>query len=1467
MAKNILEILSKYTPDEQAKELLAASETVAVRSNKERRIMEIELRFAGLVPKDRIYAIEAAVREAYAIAGVFILTKYPSELFCKEYIPEIIKELYRVGSVSRGFFDDYRFTLENNELTLYIPFCRGGIDLLNAAKTADTISRIIRSEFAIDISAKILRDEDCNVDFGGYMNEQVKELQRRAEDNLENYGKAQMGRSAPVPAEPEGPAFEMISTLFEGDVACRDEGDGIFTVGALSFDVKEREVMYGNDFPIITPTPFRELTEPRRNICIIGKAFDFSVKDSKNGDRFRIRLGMTDRDSSIYIKLSLDAEAASAFMANINEKAVKKGMYLAMKGSVKEDKFDTDLYFAPNSIVKVKRKFKEDNEPVKRVELHLHTNLSTMDATIAPDEAVKAAHRMGHPAVAITDHANVQAYPEAMMASEDLGMKVIYGVEGYLVDDTARAVYGECEVSLEEEFVVFDIETTGLSALNNKITEIGAVKVKNGEVLDTFVTYVDPETPIPENIVRLTGITDEMVKGAPKIEEALKSFLDFIGDKMLIAHNAGFDISFIRKAAEDLKIPFTNAYLDTVALSRYVNPDLKRHKLDELAKYYKLGEFNHHRASDDAAMLAQIFFKMCEKLRQEGVYNIGDMSSAMAEKSDPKTLKTHHVIILVKNKAGLKNLYKIITQSYLTYYKKCARIPKTLLSNYRDGLIIGAACEQGEVFSAILENKSESELRELADFYDYLEIQPLSNNRFLVAKGIVPNDEGLRDLNRRVIALGEKTGKPVCATCDAHFLEKEDEIFRKILLSGLKFSDADRDCGLYFRSTSEMLEEFSYLGEEKAREVVITNTNLIADMIEEVRPIPKGTYTPKMEGADDDLQRICYERAKEWYGDPLPQVVADRLSRELDSIITHGFAVLYMIAQKLIKNSEDKGYLVGSRGSVGSSFTATMAGVSEVNPLPPHYRCPKCKNSEFILDGSVGSGYDLPEKICPVCGEKYISDGHDIPFETFLGFYGDKSPDIDLNFSGDVQGDAHKYTEVLFGSENVFRAGTLGTLASKTAYGFVAKYLESKEISLNKAEVQRLVEGCMGVKRTTGQHPGGIIVIPREYDVYDFTPVQHPADDADSPIVTTHFPFEYLHDTILKLDILGHDVPTKYKMLERYTGITVTDVPMNDKDVMELFLSTKSLGVTPEDINSEVGTFGLPELGTNFVRQMLVDTKPKTFSDLLQISGLSHGTDVWLGNGQELIKEGICTISEVIGTRDNIMTYLIYRGLEKKDAFTIMESVRKGRGIKPELEVKMRENNVPDWYIDSCKKIKYMFPKAHAAAYMISALRLGWYKVHRPVAFYASFFTVALRGTSAFDGELVLKGRSKVRQKIAEIEAMGKDAPQKEKEMLANFQIVNECFARGIKFLPVDLKKSEAFSFVPEDGNIRLPFSSITGIGDTAAKNIAEACAAGDIFSIEELQLKSQVSKTVIQTLRNCGVLDGLSETDQISLF
>ena len=1490
MSKTLLQILNKYHPDDKtAGWLLSADpENLRIEADKDQRLLRFFASFQTYIPKKEFCRVEEEIRKAYDLASVRLYPRFPAECFSESVIPDVLFDVNREGIVAKGFFDRCTYRLNGDELTIEIPFSEDGIRLVGDARTPRLIEEIIEREFGIPIRVTV-----CQPD-GFDPQEREKALQAMIAEMELSAAQANSEYDPSIPLPPpssyRASAFESdreeemlprIPSIYDGiDPTPIISEDKTCRIGFSVFDLSGADYVYGTPFEI-RPVAIASIKNPAKDLVILGEIFNYTEEESRGGGTFDISFDIFDGNASMeHRSFSVDAEEAGRLRG-----IFKNGTAVAMHGYVKhmtrKKRPDPDFTFFFTDVAKISRVRRKDRSDAKRVELHLHTTMSTMDALIQPDEIVKTAYRWGHPAVAITDHGNVQAFPDAMLALEKIRkddpeakLKVIYGIESYFVNDTTGAIAGKFDPEFDAECVVFDIETTGLSVRNCAITEIGAVKIRQGEVLERFNTFVDPEREIPEEIVKLTGITDEMVRGAPKVADALKAFFAFIGNDaveegkpypLLIAHNANFDIGFIRYYAEQSGLTFENPYLDTVALSKYINPDLNSHKLDVVAEYYQLGGFNHHRACDDAEMLARIYFRMLEKMRGMEIRNFTELKREMTEKSDPMKLNSYHQIILVRNQVGLKNLYRLVSMSYLNYFRRNPRIPKTVLEKYREGLIVGSACEAGELFRAILENRPESEIEEIVNFYDYLEIQPICNNRFLIADGRVADDEGLRALNRRIVELGDRYRKPVCATCDAHFLNREDELYRKILLAGMKFKDYDRDVGLYFRTTEEMLEEFSYLGPEKAFEVVVTNPNRIADMVEAIRPIPKGSFTPEMEGAETELCEMCWKRAKEMYGDPLPEIVSARLEKELNSIIKNGFAVLYLIAQRLVHFSEEQGYLVGSRGSVGSSFVATMAGISEVNPLPPHYYCPNpaCRHSEFFTDGSVGSGFDLPDKTCPLCGTKYRADGHDIMFETFLGFYGDKSPDIDLNFSGDVQGRVHKYTEELFGEGHVFRAGTLGTLADKTAYGYVAKYVEQLGVSLPRAEMNRLVMNCVGVKKTTGQHPGGIIVVPQSFDVYDFTPVQHPADDPNSDVITTHFAFSYLHDTILKLDELGHDMPTKYKWLETFTNTSVLDVAMNDSSVYELLESTRPLGVEPADIDCEIGTFGLPELGTNFVQQVLLDAKPHNFADLLQISGLTHGTNVWLGNAQDLIKNGDCDISRVIGTRDGIMLDLIRYGLENATAFKIMEAVRKGKGLTPEWEEEMRNHNVPEWYITSCKKIKYLFPKAHAAAYVISAIRLAWYKVHKPVEFYCTMFTVAPNG---FDANVARAGKRYVVNLMKDIRQRGKEASPKEQASISTLQLMNEAMARGVRFLPVHLEKSHSFAFLPENGAVRMPFSSLPGLGESAAENIIQARNESPFFSVEDLQTRAKLSKAVIDVLRGGGVLDDVEETDQMTI-
>ena len=1472
--KGFFDVFKKYKPSEEKRELLLRAHKASFRYSTDPMRVEVDLSFNSHEEPELIYEIEEECRELYDADSFKILPHFPASEFTIERFSEISAEAAICGAVTNGFFVNAEFFDDGKTITASLPFCESGIDFVRNADTEQILENILFSRYATERDVKIVAAQ--NIEKFEAQREALRERKIREVEEQNRIDliarREENARQKEAEARENDPyyGFDKKAGISSATGVSEVISETEFIMGASHYDTSSAEVVYGEDFDIVEPTALSDLAGAKSVVVTLGTVFSVETKENRNGDRTTVTIGLSDGASGIYAKKSLPNEEIDWV------KGFKPGASVAVFGKMMRDKFDNEPFLSLRGMKKIKVIARKDKAEKKRVELHLHTNMSQKDAIITPDELVKTALSWGHKAIAVTDHGNVQAFPEVMLAyekakkaakekDEPFDFKILYGIEGYFVNDTAKCVFGTSYPSFDDEMVVFDLETTGLSSVSHKIIEIGAVKIKAGEIIDVMDIFVDPEMPIPKEITELTSITDEMVNGAPKEREAIEKFFEFAGDRLLIAHNANFDAGFIRAAAERCGIPFTNTYLDTVGLSRYVNPELKKHKLDVIAKHYNIEQLHHHRASDDTEVLARIFFVMLDRLRSEGILDFKSMIDAMSESADPLKLKSHHIIIFAKNKAGLKNLYKLISYSYLDYYKKVPRMPKTVIDQHRDGLIIGSACESGELYQAILEGRSEQEIEDIASFYDYLEIQPLSNNLFLIAEERVKDVEEIKAINRRIYELGKKLGKPVCATCDAHFVNKEDEVYRRILMATMGFKDADKEMPIYLRTTDEMLNEFTYLGEDVAREVVIDNPSRIADMIEVIRPIPEGRYDPSLPGANEELTESCWKRAHDWYGENLPEIVEKRLKKELDSIIKNGFAVLYMIAVKLVAYSESLGYLVGSRGSVGSSLVATMSGISEVNPLPPHYRCLKCKHSEFFTDGSVGSGFDLDDKRCPVCGEWMYQDGHDIPFETFLGFKGDKSPDIDLNFSGEVQGRVHKYTEELFGEGHVFRAGTIGTLADKTAWGYIAKYLEERKIAIPKAEISHMVTKLVGVKRTTGQHPGGIIVVPKEYEIYDFTPIQHPADDPNSDIITTHFQFSYLHDTILKLDELGHDMPTKYKKLEDYTNTSVLDVKMNDKSVYELFESTRPLGISPSDIGGcMLGTYGIPEMGTKFIQQVLIDAQPKTFADLLQISGLTHGTDVWLGNAQELIKNGVCTISEVVGTRDGIMLYLIQKGLDDSTSFKIMESVRKGKGLTPEWEADMISHGVPEWYIWSCKKIKYMFPKAHAAAYDMSAIRLGWYKIYYPMEFYAAFFTVAPAG---FDAEIVGGGLSGVNRAIKEIEDKGNDASQKEAELLTTLFLVREAMSRGVKFLGVDLKKSDAKAFLPENGKIRMPFNSLGGLGDNAAEKIVETRDKYEIYSVEDLRMRSGISKAVIEILRRNGVLDSLTETNQLTLF
>lgn len=1205
------------------------------------------------------------------------------------------------------------------------------------------------------------------------------------------------------------------------------------------------------------PTKISDINLQSGNVVIKGTIFNINVKEIK-GNRLILTFDIYDGTDSITAKCFFSEKQNRSILD-----VLKEDDYGMLQGDVIYDSFSKCMVIMFRSFTLLRKEVRMDNSKEKRVELHLHTQMSSMDGISSVKKLFNRAKEWGHKAIAITDHGVVQGFPEAMYLGKELDLKVIYGVEGYLIDDKQNIVSNLTTDSKADEFVVFDIETTGLSAKNDMITEIGAVKIKDGNVIESFSQLVDPQVPIPEKITKLTGITDQMVEGKPKIEEVIKEFKTFIGNHVLVAHNAKFDIGFIRDKLSLVNLVLDNPVLDTLELVRTVYPDLKNHRLNTVAKYLGVELINHHRAVDDAVATSNILTKTLEMLEERSVRTLSDINNLKKSFGQSKG-DTYHIVILVKNYEGLKNLYKIISKSHIDHFYRNPRIPKSLLENYRNGLIIGSACEAGELYKSIINNKSENEIRDIVDFYDYLEIQPLANNAHLIRNGIVKDEQELININKRIYFLGKKHNKPVVATGDVHFLDPEDEVYRRILMSGQGFSDADEQAPLYLKSTDEMLEEFSYLGEERCKEVVIENPNIINDMVDEIIPIPDGTYPPVIEGADEELRETCYKNAYELYGNPLPEIVKKRLDRELTSIIKNGYSVMYIIAQKLVSKSNDDGYLVGSRGSVGSSFAATMCGITEVNPLAPHYVCPNCRHSEFFEGGSVSSGSDLEDKNCPKCNTELLKDGQDIPFEVFLGFEGDKEPDIDLNFASEYQANAHKYTEELFGEGYVFRAGTIGTIADKTAYGFVMKYFEEREIVPNPAEINRLTRGLTGIKRTSGQHPGGVMIVPDYKDIYDFTPIQYPADDKKSGVITTHFDYNAISGRILKLDILGHDVPSIIRMLEDMTGVDSTIIPLDEAETMKLFSGIEPLNILEEGLTSKVGTLGIPEFGTKFVRQMLMDTKPSAFSELVRISGLSHGTDVWLNNAQDLVRNDIITLSEVISTREDIMLYLINAGMDKKQAFWIMEKVRKGKGLSSEDEENMRKLDLPSWYIESCNKIKYMFPKAHAAAYVMMSFRIAYFKVHFKEAFYCSYFTTK---ANDFDAELILQGKEAVKEKIKELEANENYLSGKEKNLLNILEVALEMYLRGLKFQKIDLYKSHSDRFIVGDDGILPPLKGLEGVGENAARNILREREKAAFISKEDMIKRAQVTKTVIEALTNHGCLDDLPDSNQLTLF
>lgn len=1241
------------------------------------------------------------------------------------------------------------------------------------------------------------------------------------------------------------------------------------------------DVLYGRDFDdeeeIVT---IASIGEEVGETAIKGRIIELDKREIR-GEKTIVMFDVTDFTDSITVKMFTKNEFLDDILA-----VVKKGEFLKIKGVVTVDRYDGELTMA--SIIGIKkcsdfRTKRMDNSVEKRVELHCHTKMSDMDGVTSAKDLIKRAISWGHTALAITDHGLVQGFPEAFHALRDIegkykwepfDFKIIYGVEAYLVDDIKNVVTNSEGQSLSGDYVVFDLETTGFSALNNRIIEIGAVKVSDGQIKERFSTFVNPKEPIPFRIEKLTGINDSMVIDARTIEEILPEFIEFSKDCVMVAHNADFDMSFIMRNCERMGIEKKFTIVDTVNLARILMPGLKNFKLDTVAKALGVSLLNHHRAVDDAECTAGIFLKLIEMLGQKDIHDLDGVNEmGISDAETIMKMPTHHAIILATGEVGRVNLYHLVSDSHIKYFHRFPRIPKSDFLKYREGLLIGSACEAGELYQAVLEGKSDEEIARLTEFYDYLEIQPLGNNEFMInsEKSSVSSKEELIEINKKIVKLGEEFNKPVVATCDVHFMDPEDEVYRRIIMAGKGFKDADDQAPLFYRTTEEMLEEFKYLGSDKAYEVVVTNTNKISDMIDNIFPVSPHKAPPVIENSDQTLRDICYDTARSMYGDDLPEIVVARLERELNSIISNGYAVMYIIAQKLVWKSNEDGYLVGSRGSVGSSFVATMSGITEVNPLSPHYYCEKCHYSEFDSDEvkafTGGSGCDMPDKKCPNCGENLVKAGFDIPFETFLGFKGNKEPDIDLNFSGEYQSKAHEYTEVIFGKGQTFRAGTIGTLADKTAYGYVKKYFEERDQIKRKCEINRISKGCVGIHRTTGQHPGGIVVLPLGEDINTYTPVQHPANDMTTKTITTHFEYHSIDHNLLKLDILGHDDPTMIRMLEDLTGIDAKQIPFDNQEVMSLFKDTHALLINPSDIGDcPLGSQGIPEFGTDFVIQMLIDTQPSTFSDLIRISGLSHGTDVWLGNAQALILEGKATISTAICTRDDIMIYLINKGLDSELSFTIMESVRKGKGLKPDWEEEMLKHDVPDWYIWSCKKIKYMFPKAHAAAYVMMAFRIAYFKVYYPLAYYAAYFSIR---ASAFSYELMCLGQERLEYHLKDYKNRNAQnlLSKKEEDALKDMKIVQEMYARGFDFEPIDIYRAQAHKFQIMDGKLMPSLSSIDGLGDKAADSIVEAAKNGKFLSKDDFRERAKVSTTLTDLMSDLGILKDLPESNQLSLF
>lgn len=1480
--KLFFEVFPTLKVEDGLKELFSDVQVTKVATNSMRTFLKVHLKSSHLIQKNQIYEMEhliklqlfprsrltIEIRESFELSG-----QYTPENIMTEYFESFLIELNAKSVVERSMFQNARYAFEDENI-----LCLQLTDTIVAQgkkeSMASYLTDVYEKRFGTPIEVRILYREAKESRL------KYNDMKLKQEvDSILSQAASIKKKQAEASAKAEGKKKEPGERKSFAPRSKGPDADGL---------------VYGRPFDDEGTIELAQVVGEMGEILFRGKVLNVETREIRN-EKTIIIYSVTDFTDTITVKMFVRNEQLPDILGE-----VKSGAFLKIKGVTTIDKYDGELTIG--SVFGIKKipdftETRKDTAPEKRVELHCHTKMSDMDGVSEVKDIVKRAHDWGHKAIAITDHGVVQSFPDANHYIETLDkddpFKVIYGVEGYLVDDLQDVAVNGKGQSLEGTYVVFDLETTGFSPIKDKIIEIGAVKVENGVIRDHYSTFVNPGVPIPFQITQLTSITDQMVMGSPDIETVLPEFLEFVGDAVLVAHNASFDVGFIEQNCryQDIEPDFTS--VDTVALARILLPTLSKFKLNVVAKALNISQEHHHRAVDDARVTAEIFVKFIQMLHDMDIYDLEKLNQYGAHNVEAvKKLPTYHVIILAKNNTGRVNLYTLISKSHLTYYARRPRIPKSELSKHREGLLVGSACEAGELYQAILNEKSDERIAKIVNYYDYLELQPVGNNQFMIESPKITrvnSIEDIQNINRQIIKLGERFNKPVVATCDVHFLDPEDEVYRRIIMTGKGFNDADNQAPLYLHTTEEMLSEFEYLGSAKAREIVIENPGKIADMIEKISPVRPDKCPPVIPDSDKDLKKICYDKAHSMYGDPLPEIVTERLERELNSIISNGFAVMYIIAQKLVWKSNEDGYLVGSRGSVGSSFVATMAGITEVNPLSPHYYCKKCHYSDFTSEEvkafAGGCGWDMPDKMCPVCGEPLVKDGFDIPFETFLGFKGNKEPDIDLNFSGDYQSNAHKYTEVIFGEGQTFRAGTIGTLADKTAFGYVKNYFEERGHRKRKCEIDRIVQGCTGIRRSTGQHPGGIIVLPHGENINSFTPVQHPANDMNTDIITTHFDYHSIDHNLLKLDILGHDDPTMIKSLEAYISspameneynetdnpFVATNIPLDDRGVMSLFHDTSALGITPDDIGGcPVGCLGIPEFGTDFVIQMVVDTKPQTLSDLIRISGLSHGTDVWLNNAQELIKSGKATISTAICTRDDIMTYLINKGMDSEESFTIMERVRKGTVAKgkckewPQFKEDMKANGIPDWYIWSCEKIKYMFPKAHAAAYVMMAYRIAYCKIHFPLAYYASYFGIR---ADAFSYEIMCQGKESLQQRIDDYNRRSDSLSKKEQDTMKDMRIVQEMYARGFEFLPIDIYRAKASKFCIIDGKLMPPFTSIDGMGEKAAEAVEEAAKDGPYLSKDDFRQRTKASQTVIDSMSELGLLGDLPESNQLSLF